>query len=907
MLVIAPEDRITAKALKTTLEIIRLRVVYAYNTHYLIQGLGSIAKHRTKPKHLLSLVVSSNALHTELQKDIEISQNNQEKWDDNLFRETLRLRSKRLKEKKSIRISPASTSRPSRVERMAEPGGATHTMTTHIEETVANSWAQMKDFNLERTATFVMLWELDECIRQELSGNHELSPVLTITGDSKGNSWATSCQDYVKDTWGQLGERLLSSLQESLSKSNQFPCCPLSSFNINAASDVPSSEKTSLLTINRKGSSEFSRGPIEISFKGTRQEVCVAAYFLSWVAATFRLPKADELTCSSAKFIHNQFGGVGGEGLTFTISLDDLFPLEDGQGTCWKPLFPSTVMALGKVNTCLGTKGLQIPFDIMLQMAGILYDVALEDEEGKGAGTYFNGISYGLYPTAYIEDKNTIQWHLFSKKEWPDEDDSIAPDSYGGPKWERISNLETLAKSTAILGFSGDVQIQLGTATRTEKLRNPEESSSVTEQPTWTTKGMSVTLGPKVPGITTNVATNFELRKGLRASMESSKMSDYKGILDRAKDGVVILCDTKRGEERAWMVSELSVILELFNIWATRRGWKDIQFARLGSDGGDEARKVLVGDPSKRYEYSKRLAIESVAMDETDKNIADIIKHIYVLIKKIRTATRDFAEDSSGVLALRRTSFTGWDWLDLTDLNAETIHRRELIPRPPPHVGKSTREMRKIAETRVSIDASSWAAFTKRVPVFFGHNLGDIIVPTAGELCRQWNPMPVGLNDLYLIASMHCVEALGKKRNILPHQWVIFEENGPIWKLRGTNPFIPCSDCLAGNERCSKQPQILSEVERPVNTIFKENPKLRNQRNSRNGQLLRLDQPAQPAGSVQSAPTIPTVQAVQANDIQISSGGAVVFGREARQVETKPVLSKKLRKQFNKLLNREEI
>jgi hypothetical protein len=48
----------------------------------------------------------------------------------------------------------------------------------------------------------------------------------------------------------------------------------------------------------------------------------------------------------------------------------------------------------------------------MLEMAGILYDVDLEDDDVKDVGTYFDGIFWMLYPTAFIEERKPIQWNL---------------------------------------------------------------------------------------------------------------------------------------------------------------------------------------------------------------------------------------------------------------------------------------------------------------------------------------------------------------------------------------------------------------------------------------------------------------------------------------------------------------
>lgn len=158
----------------------------------------------------------------------------------------------------------------------------------------------------------------------------------------------------------------------------------------------------------------FSR----VLFKGTVSEISILAHFLCWIAATFRMPQVGELSCSLVDFesVPNQNNRTP----TFRIGLRELFPLDErNPGTCWKSLFPTTIMALDfPVPECPGTFGLRIPFGAMLEMADVLYDVNLEDGDGNDAGIYFDGVFWMLYPTAYIEDRKTIQWHLVRKPSW---------------------------------------------------------------------------------------------------------------------------------------------------------------------------------------------------------------------------------------------------------------------------------------------------------------------------------------------------------------------------------------------------------------------------------------------------------------------------------------------------------
>lgn len=61
-------------------------------------------------------------------------------------------------------------------------------------------------------ATIEVHWGLQRCLKTELNKRELLSSVLTITGNLS-ISWATSCRDYVSETWGGFGLTLLESLE----------------------------------------------------------------------------------------------------------------------------------------------------------------------------------------------------------------------------------------------------------------------------------------------------------------------------------------------------------------------------------------------------------------------------------------------------------------------------------------------------------------------------------------------------------------------------------------------------------------------------------------------------------------------------------------------------------------------
>jgi len=86
-----------------------------------------------------------------------------------------------------------------------------------VDETIRTCVAGQPAPNACR-AEFVVFWELQQCIRDELDGSPDLGPVITISGN-QWHSWAASCLEYVETTWSALGRSLLEQLQTGLGQS----------------------------------------------------------------------------------------------------------------------------------------------------------------------------------------------------------------------------------------------------------------------------------------------------------------------------------------------------------------------------------------------------------------------------------------------------------------------------------------------------------------------------------------------------------------------------------------------------------------------------------------------------------------------------------------------------------------
>lgn len=220
MLVIRPPDRVTSQGLLERLERILERVMDESSNDYI--RVAPKYYQYEKPVTQPVVYTAPDKVHSELQKFIEKNEPDSSEQAVRATLRTLGVGPKRLPEKRSLVASPPVSYTGTRL----EIEGAADTLFTQIKSIIAQSWAR-KATSVKRTATFKMHWELEECIRKELKGKPDLASVLTITGDSRGNSWATSYQEYVKETWGELGEKFQGSLMQFLSASfPSLPCFP---------------------------------------------------------------------------------------------------------------------------------------------------------------------------------------------------------------------------------------------------------------------------------------------------------------------------------------------------------------------------------------------------------------------------------------------------------------------------------------------------------------------------------------------------------------------------------------------------------------------------------------------------------------------------------------------------------
>ncbi len=658
--------------------------------------------------------------------------------------------------------------------------------TRQVEVAVAGSIP--RDQNHQFEARISVAWELLQCIQEELGQEPYLSRVLTVTTERPSHAWAVSCGEYVKSTWGGPGMMFLDSLEKALLGIQ--PDSPGTYVN------PVSFPELTLMTLGQRCNfalcsieDEINGLPASVTFKGTSPEISALGQFLSWIAATFRLPHHGKLSTSVVDFVDDPIANENTMTKAFRICMRNLASVIDDASLpgCWHSLFPSTTMASGfQVPQHSSAIGLRVSFDAMLELAGILYYVDLREAGESDYGIYFRGMSSILYPTDYFVDTNTVQWHLVTNTESAGLGRDCSPNDISGSRWVRIADLETLRCAVAILGYCGEAAILLGTEGRKTQYPRFRYSRSSFENPPPEASIGTVTAGIGVLGFGTAQATGtLKYRKGLADAMSLAQDITYQEILNYAENDPVIIFETEPGNERAWLVPRLSVILDLLNYWAGQNRDTDaaILYALALPDGGRASKEVL-----REREYAKTVLIRPT-LDDTGVRVGEIVKRLYGQMQRREEACAKSERGAQGTAEFGRYSLLGWDLRELVE--PPVVVRRRWIN---PHV---TDVSPNIAVT------PCWLPLTRVIPVYFGQGLGELITPVRpDDVCELWRPIPGGFLNNFLVASVRCIVATSK-RSGYDDCCVIFDDL--VWDYTDESVFAKCGRCVANQHRCRKK------------------------------------------------------------------------------------------------------
>ncbi|KAL6820890.1 hypothetical protein J3E69DRAFT_373790 [Trichoderma sp. SZMC 28015] len=369
-----------------------------------------------------------------------------------------------------------------------------------------------------------------------------LSKMITITG-SVQDVQATTCEQYLLQTWPVMGCNLLRTIQGALQAGNasepfQFSCkCKFE-------------DRTEIkVSLGRY---------MEVEAVGTIYSIAEIGEQIGWLATTFRSPLPD----SEIWFCHPEIIRFKANDSAKSQSMKSEFEqplvcrinvatdqtranLPGFNGQCWQQMFNNPVVVTGypirpRKDLNAGV-GLELPFDMMTALADARY---LTTFEGR---TLVKGFSTALIPTAI--HGSIILWHLLV-------DESGARISYRDPRIEQAISIEPgdFEGARHILGWCINAQNNIGSLNASYDITWSGLSHG---RAALTCEGVELSVGA---GNYFKVGTSF--KRGKRDRPICSYISDgYVSLVEHIGQHHVVLYDVN--EKRACLSDGLPVLLHL--------------------------------------------------------------------------------------------------------------------------------------------------------------------------------------------------------------------------------------------------------------------------------------------------------------------------------------------------------
>lgn len=580
------------------------------------------------------------------------------------------------------------------------------------------------------TLNCTLNWNLRSCIEADLRGESTLGTFLTVTGDAF-SAYATTCSEWIRRTWGDLGMSILQTTCEALVRGTRI------------------SEHLTLRLNDHGNAAGFADATIV--YKDI-EEAVVVVQTLTWLTATFRPPRGNSLHTSSANVVLD-------EGRLY-ISLETPVKVESDPATsCWQSLFGNTIITRGFYTGDHGG-GLELPFDLMLELTGMLYTTA-PSGPASPSGTFYTGVHSILYPTEKNETRGFVKWHYVAS------DYVMIPPADG--TWLRLRQDGFIGMRT-ILGYTPSVQVHLGTESRLHQYESMKASHAGREKDSWSFFWDGLTIQAGFAGSGVSSPFKFARRTGQQGAPTAKPTYDQ--IIHGTSDKPVILYDTAHAQESAWLVPQLSVILDLVLFQAHQeRAWKDLSATARAAlhakpcwNGGLAAKEVL--DNYERANTVLRLS--------ADDGTPVAIKHLVMQVFAAMSHRVQLDQLHSPSSSLTTSPLLGWDLIQLTDALA--------IP---------ARLQIEVHKDGLNNSAPTWLPLARELPVFFCDGLGDVMT-TKVPICSQFQR-----SQKNLVASIHVLQTR-RKRCLKCDEYHIDTKKQLVWQLPRSDCF---SECVHGAHR----------------------------------------------------------------------------------------------------------
>ena len=520
-----------------------------------------------------------------------------------------------------------------------------------------------------------------------------------------------------------------------------------------------------------------------IVVEGDRATLISVAEQLAWLSAVIRVAKQDAISSSEVSFQVS-----ADKESTFEIIPLDLKKVEEDSSTCWLPLFKGSIIASGfPVPERAGQKGIELPFSLMTDQAGMLYPMTYN------GGIYLRGFSSLLYPTARSDDGMSVQWHLIESSS---DGEHLAAGTIPGPEstgshefhWVRCTDIEKLASAQrTFLGYCKHVTVNLGTAEGTEEaaLKQVAHSKADDESHNPGLQLKTFTAGTPGAGILSFVAgTEIVRQKGLIYAANERKRQQFLGMCELARDRPVIIYD--EAQKIGWLVPTLSVILHMAHVWASQKNdlLASVPHATAQWDAGEAALTTIKDNRNRE--------LRDELTGEEKLSLRKLVEDFMVSLDERFEIQQLANKDPKPTVKAELSKLYGWDLLDIVE--SKSSRRKQL---------------------RMS---EGWMELSEDILVLFCQDVGQIIRPAQdATVCNSWNPIPP--NRQYLAATVSCLQHLSRARGGQENDACLRLTNGAYWLSTSASLF---DDCPSTETQTSSNPQcICNKAKAPQHIIGK--------------------------------------------------------------------------------------
>ena len=445
----------------------------------------------------------------------------------------------------------------------------------------------------------------------------------------------------------------------------------------------------------------------------------IAAQVFAWLCAQLRVSALLEPQYSDI-FIQETLSNPP---TTLQILPRALTTVPTKERLCWNEMMlPSVIVRGFPIPERFGEVGLELPFDMMVSLAGILYPIEFEN------GVVLKGYSSVFLPVSKRES-TSIQWH-FKAAQTSGKRESIQS-LVGEEQFEKIRDLDLLRQAKAFVGLWHEAHISLGTRDSDYRALMRSSGAEIETSGWEVDREFNITVGA-------SKYINFNGQMKLRRRQEQwilNRGCTLDEAIQMSSKQSLLIYDV--GLQRSCLVPELNVILHIV------------------------LAKMLKDQPLQNLKYvhpsslDGRSALEAIlaSLDDTDRFSESINPtHAFARVLKSVFTTfsnrRDEVDKVSGVPIKRpfsgKSSLPGWEFCEL--MEPRWMERRQFVN----------------VDDQQSGSCYSIATQNPDILVIFGDNLGDIISPRSRHLlCESIQNLPA--HSYRMAASVDCLRWIQKK------------------------------------------------------------------------------------------------------------------------------------------------